>query len=272
MEAVTLNLALFLYLTAFAASLAMWLSAQEKWEKICRCLFGAAGIIHTANLLIRSYAAHRLPYTNLYESLLIFSWGIAAISLYLIIKRRLTYTAAVTLPTISAALIYAAQMDRTIHPLPPALQSSWLFIHVSLAIIAYGAFAVSGGLGVLYLILHHSLPRAQDQNLTLQRMETVDKLIFTTVIAAFPCLLLVIITGSVWAQQAWGSYWSWDPKETWALITAIVYALFIHARLQWRWQGQRSAWFAIVGFIVVLFCYLGVNLLMSGLHSYGSPQ
>lgn len=272
MESITLHLALFLYLAGLGASLALWLSSAPKWERLCRCAFCSGGLAHTANLLIRTYAAGRLPYTNLYESLLIFSWGIAAISLYIIIKRRFTSIALVTLPTICAAIIYANQLDSAIHPLPPALRSSWLFIHVSLAIVSYGAFAVSGGLGCLYLVLQK---RQQSQKTLpdfVPSLETIDKLIFSTIIMAFPCLLLVIVTGSIWAQQAWGAYWSWDPKETWALITAMVYALFIYSRLHWQWRGQRSAWFAIAGFIVVLFCYLGVNLLMSGLHSYGAPQ
>ena len=272
MEAITLHLALILYLFGLGASLALWLSASAKWENVSRAAFCGGAAAHTANLIIRTYAAGRLPYTNLYESLLIFSWGIAAISLYIIFRHRLTSTAAATLPIICAALIYAGQLDSSIHPLPPALHSGWLFIHVTLAIVSYGAFAVAGGLGVIYIIVNKLRSGPREIPAFVPNPETIDKLIFSTVILAFPCLLLVIATGSVWAQQAWGSYWSWDPKETWALITALVYALFIYARLHLHWRGLRSAWFAIAGFIVVLFCYLGVNLLMSGLHSYGAPQ
>ncbi|MBQ7568931.1 c-type cytochrome biogenesis protein CcsB, partial [bacterium] len=268
METVTLHIAIFLYLASLTASLALWLSQAPRLEQISRSAFCAGAIVHTANLLIRTYYAGRLPYTNLYESLLIFAWGIAAISLYIIIKRGMTALATVTLPTIAAALVYASQMDSAINPLPPALHSGWLFVHVTLAIVSYGAFAVSGGLGLLYLIAKRAEQRQHSYPAFLPALDTIDSMIFATVLLAFPCLLLVIVTGSIWAQQAWGSYWSWDPKETWALITAIVYAVFIHSRLRWHWQGSRSAWFAIVGFITVLFCYLGVNLLMSGLHSY----
>jgi cytochrome c-type biogenesis protein CcsB len=133
---------------------------------------------------------------------------------------------------------------------------------VGVAVAAYGAFTVSFGVALLYLLKEYfkikQLPEA----------EKLDDLTYKLIAFGFPFMTLVLITGAVWAEQAWGTYWSWDPKETWSLITLLIYAGYLHARLIWRWKGRTAAWLAVIGFAAVLFTYLGVSFLLSGLHSY----
>jgi ABC-type transport system involved in cytochrome c biogenesis permease subunit len=141
---------------------------------------------------------------------------------------------------------------KEIIPLVPALQSYWLFFHVALCFLAYGSFAVSFGVSLSYLFT---------------REVSLDELTYRSIAIGFVLLALGIITGAVWAHYAWGAYWSWDPKETWALITWLIYALYLHLRAI-GWRKKRSAWLAIIGFFAVIFTYLGVNFLLPGLHSY----
>ena len=152
-------------------------------------------------------------------------------------------------------------VQRTIQPLVPALQSNWLHIHVITCFLAYAAFAVSFIAGLLYLVKWKGVipPR-----------ETLDEINYRSIIVGFPMLSAGILTGAVWAHYAWGTYWGWDPKETWSLITWIVYALYLHARLVRGWKGKRIALVSIIGFLSVIFTYFGVNFILSGLHSYAT--
>jgi cytochrome c-type biogenesis protein CcsB len=139
--------------------------------------------------------------------------------------------------------------------------------------IGYGAFAVAGGLGMMYLLKKSAINHGRTEStLTggLPELKVIDDLTHKTIVFGFMWLSAGIITGAVWANEAWGTYWSWDPKETWSIITWFVYASTLHARFTRGWSGSRIAWLAIIGFVSVFFTYFGVNFLLSGLHSYGS--
>ena len=167
----------------------------------------------------------------------------------------------------------SATIDQDIKPLIPALQSNWLLAHVVTCFIGYGAFAVAAGIGILYLLKNLAGQRKLAQNNPLSmlpELPVLDDLTHKTIIFGFMWLTAGIITGAVWANEAWGTYWSWDPKETWSIITWFVYALALHARFTRGWNGTRIAWLAILGFLSVLFTYFGVNFVLSGLHSYGA--
>jgi len=157
-----------------------------------------------------------------------------------------------------------------ITPLIPALQSNWLTYHVITCFLGYSAFATSFVTSIVYLCKAKKAeprpaPAAQE---LLPSLAAADEIIYKTIAIGFLMLTVGIITGSVWANYAWGSYWSWDPKETWSLITWFIYAAFLHARLTRGWRGRRAAIISIVGFCSVLFTFLGVNYLLAGLHSY----
>jgi cytochrome c-type biogenesis protein CcsB len=156
-----------------------------------------------------------------------------------------------------------------IEPLIPALQSNWLTYHVLTCFLGYAAFAVSFGASIAYLIKDRKANMSSENSL-LPQITVLDEVIYKGVGVGFLLLGIGIITGAVWANYAWGSYWSWDPKETWSLITWLIYATFLHARLTRGWRGKKTAILSIIGFCGVIFTFLGVNYLLSGLHSYAS--
>jgi len=153
-------------------------------------------------------------------------------------------------------------------PLVPALKSNWLIMHVSVMILSYAALLIGSLLAILYCFLL-IMVRFGNQNTTYTPPQTIDSLSYQFIAIGFPLLTLGIVSGSVWANEAWGSFWNWDIKETWSLVTWLMYAFYIHSRLQYYWQGKPSAIIASLGFFVVGFTYLGVNLMGIGLHSYG---
>ena len=179
------------------------------------------------------------------------------------------------MPCVAVAIAYAslsARIDDKINPLIPALQSNWLIAHVVTCFIGYGAFAVAGGLGMMYLLKDASNHKETQSSMmvALPALPVIDDLIHKTIIFGFMWLSAGIITGAIWANEAWGSYWSWDPKETWSIITWFIYASTLHARFTRGWRGKRIAWLSIIGFLAVFFTYFGVNFFLAGLHSYGS--
>ena len=240
-----------------------------------------AWLIQTAGLALRWMESYQMgighaPLTNMYESVVFFSWTI--IILYLLIewKFKTKIIGAFAVPFAFLAMAYASfstNISKTINPLIPALQSNWLIAHVVTCFIGYAAFAVAAGLGVMYLIKNGSKKGDQKSHgliSSLPSLETIDDIIHKTMVFGFIWLTAGIITGAVWANSAWGTYWSWDPKETWSLITWFIYAITLHARYTRGWSGTKIAYLSIFGFFAVLFTYYGVNFILSGLHSYGS--
>ena len=240
---------------------------------------GAAVLaVQTAAIILRwgeSYALGygHAPLSNLYESLVFASWAIMLI--YLVFELRTKQRSIGVFPAMFSflAMAYASfstGVDSKIQPLVPALKSNWLIAHVITCFLGYSAFAVSFGLSILYLVR-----RARPDNPSptgifsaLPDARQLEAFNYQMVLFGFLWLSVGIITGAVWANSAWGTYWSWDPKETWSLITWLIYAALLHARTMQGWRGPRVAWLSMAGFACVLFTYFGVNFLLSGLHSY----
>ena len=161
---------------------------------------------------------------------------------------------------------------REIKPLIPALQSNWLLMHVSIMILSYAALLIGCIISITYIVIVSQSDNKKIETNNFQNdlfLNELDSLSYRILAFGFPLLTLGILSGAVWANEAWGSYWSWDPKETWAFITWLVFAFYLHTRLQYGWEGKKSATVATFGFFIVWICYLGVNLLGKGLHSYG---
>jgi cytochrome c-type biogenesis protein CcsB len=161
---------------------------------------------------------------------------------------------------------------REIKPLIPALQSNWLLMHVSIMILSYAALLIGCIISITYIVIVSQSDNKKIETNNFQNilfLDELDSLSYRILAFGFPLLTLGILSGAVWANEAWGSYWSWDPKETWAFITWLVFAFYLHTRLQYGWEGKKSATVAMFGFFIVWICYLGVNLLGKGLHSYG---
>ncbi len=212
----------------------------------------------------------RAPLSNMYESVVFFAWTI--ILLYLLIewKFKLRSIGAFAVPLAFLAMAYGsfAPIHKGITPLVPALQSNWLIAHVVTCFIGYAAFAIAAALAIMYLVKFYGNGGDEKQNSVLPSLKILDDIIHKCLVFGFIWLSAGIITGAVWANSAWGTYWSWDPKETWSLITWFVYAFALHIRYTRGISGKAIAWLALLGFLAVLFTYYGVNFLLSGLHSY----
>ena len=212
------------------------------------------------------------PLSNLYESLVFFAW--TTVLIYLIVERRWKARTLGTfvLPIATFILASTSLTDQEIRPLVPALQSNWLTSHVITCFLGYAAFAVAFSTSIMYLLKLRS-EKSDAAGRLVSRFpgsNALDEFTYKSISFGFPLLTAGILTGAAWAQYAWGSYWSWDPKETWSLIVWFIYAIYLHARIIAGWRGRRAAIISILGFIATLFCYMGVNLWLSGLHSYGS--
>ena len=257
-------------LAYFAAMILYFVFIAVKKDAVARVAVGlqiAGFILHTAALVCRGIGAGRLPLTNQYEFASAFAWGLCLVSLLFILKFRFTLLGAFAAPITFIIIGYAALQSKEIRSLMPALQSNWLGFHVSTAIIAYGAFGVSCVLGVIFL-LRDRMKESGFLDQHIPSREKLDMLSYRSVALGLLFLTFTIITGAIWAERAWGSYWSWDPKETWSLVTWIIYATYLHLRIRRGWQGRAAAIFAVIGFVCVIFTYIGVNTLLPGVHSY----
>ena len=236
----------------------------------------AAAVVSTAAIGVRWAESYkmgigRIPVTNLYESLVFFAWSVNLFYLVVEWKYKSRTFGAFVMPIAFGTMLFALTNESSIQPLVPALQSYWLHAHVITCFVGYAAFAVSAGVAVMFLMKAKREERKVTGGVVglFPSTKILDDLVYKAIVWGFPFLTAGIITGAAWANYAWGTYWSWDPKETWSLIVWLVYAAFLHARVTRGWHGRRAAILSIVGFLATIFCYLGVNLVLSGLHSYG---
>ncbi len=267
------------YTIAILLNVAYFANIKGKMSGLATLFTGFGWAANTAAIIFRAINAGHLPLTNGYEFLIAFAWGIVSLYLWFEYRYRLKTVALFILPIAWFILAYVSvemPVDQryTIAPLMPALKSNWLSVHVATAILSYGAFALSFGLASIYLIKEY-FKRQPARNLKfsgfiscMPAMELLDELSYRFITFGFFLLSMVIVSGAIWAEQAWGSYWSWDPKETWSLITWLIYGACLHARHTYDWKGRRSLVLAVIGFAAVLFTFFGVNYLLPGLHSY----
>ena len=236
-------------------------------QRLSLALYGTyftrlAAVFLTACLVLRTIATGHGPFTNQYEFSVAFAWGMVAAYIYFEHRYHIRTIALLVLPIAAALLLYALTVGATANPLVPALQNNLLLtIHVAVAIIAYGAFSISFAAAVLYLT------QPEEGRPGWPKPALMDEMGYRAVIIGFPLLTMTVVLGAVWAEIAWGSYWSWDPKETASLLTWLIYGAYLHARVARGWVGRRAAWLLIAGFASVLLCFFG-NLFFGGLHSY----
>jgi len=249
---------------AAVAQVVYLLRRERRLDPFSHYLLAAASALLLAGIVERSVRIRFVAVTNTFESLVFFA-GVTALVLFLyrlLAGERLLPLVAFGGTVISLALLAIASspaIPKEVLPPIPALQSYWLVLHVTLSFIGESFFIVSFVAAVLYLA-------SRDE----EQKKTLDRLTYTAIGIGYPIFTTgALIFGAVWAQAAWGSYWSWDPKETWALITWLVYTAFLHTRLVKKLRGRLSAILSIVGFAFTVFTFFGVNYLLSGLHSYG---
>lgn len=271
----------------FVAFWMMVVYAALRRERVGRIGIGLTWLgflSHGAGIGWRWYESYQLPggvghapFANFYESVVFFGWAIILSFLLLDLKLRRRVLGVFALPLALICMGWAQLRGQdAFEPLMPALQSRWLTYHVISCFLAYGAFAMSFCVSLMYLLKGRNPggnPAGSGRGGALALFparEVLDEINYRAVAIGFPIWTVGIVTGAAWASYAWGRYWSWDPKETWSLIVWFIYAAFLHARLTRGWSGRATAWLAIGGFVATLFCYIGVNKLLPGLHSYGS--
>lgn len=260
----------------------------ERQKNLANLSMILSNLLIAGGLGARWIEAGHFPLSNLYESLLFLSWTMTFIHLALS-NYKFKWLGMITTPTALmfngfASFSLPEEMQLS-GPLVPALQSNWLMMHVTLMIISYGTLILGSLIAMIYLVVNElaNPPMSQETKLAegyqpttkdeeKSITEALDNISYRLVGLGFPLLTIGIISGAVWANEAWGSYWSWDPKETWALITWLNFAIYLHTRLNKGWQGKKAAYVATIGFVIIWVCYLGVNLLGKGLHSYGFFQ
>ena len=259
-EATLFTITFFLYILSALVYLASGFARKERWAGTGLLLAAAGLVAHSGALIFRTVASRHAPFTNMYESLSFLAWATVLALIILDRKLRIPRVAPYLMLIVVALVALASSplMPKDAAPLVPALQSYWLWLHVSVTLLGEAFFAVAFVASLLYL--------AAD---TEEKKERLDALSYRAVAVGFPLFTLGgLVFGMVWAYKAWGTYWSWDPKEVWSLITWFVFALYLHTRIVMGWKGKRSALIAIIGFLAALFTYFGVNYLLSGLHSY----
>ena len=236
----------------------------------------AAVVLGLTGMLVRWYESYLLgtdighiPVSNLYEVFILFCMITALFYLYTEAHYATRQMGPFVMLVISAAvgflLWYTVTRDAAeIQPLVPALQSWWMKIHVPANFIGYGTFSLAAMVGVAYLLKSNGM--LVDR---LPSLEVLDDVMYKSIAVGFTFFTIATILGGLWAAEAWGGYWSWDPKETWALIVWLNYAAWLHMRLMKGLRGRFAAWWALIGLVVTTFAFLGVNMFLSGLHSYG---
>ncbi|RBY75032.1 c-type cytochrome biogenesis protein CcsB [Geodermatophilus sp. TF02-6] len=250
---------------------------SSRWGSIGLAVTVLGALAHAGVLVTRGLAAHRLPWGNVYEfATAVVLVGVAA---FVVLAVRVPGVrdmgAFVLAPAVLALVAIGLFLYTETGPLVAALRSSWLAVHVTSAILGFGVFFVSGIASVLYLLrIRHDTrdtPRGDGSSSVLSRLPsaaTLDRVAHRTAVFGFPIWTFAVIAGAIWAESAWGRFWGWDPKETWAFIAWVVYAGYLHARTTAGWRGRPAAWVNVVGLVVMVFNLLYVNMVSTGLHSY----
>jgi cytochrome c-type biogenesis protein CcsB len=271
------NVTLLLYLVATILFLVEVSSRHIKTAGIARWILWGGFVSHCAALLFRFIEVGHTPVASLYESLSFFAWALVGAFIVFDLRYRLAVLGAFVCPlAVVLMLVGSAVIIGGVEPQQPnpVLQSKWFPVHVTFAFLGYAVFGIAFAAGIMYLLQERMLKSKRFSALyyKLPALDTLDSINYKCLSFGFPLMTLGIISGAVWANSAWGGYWRWDPKETWALITWFWYAALLHGRLSIGWRGRRAAIFAIIGFVALVFSFLGVNLLLDGAHTFKSMR
>lgn len=261
------------YLVAAILYLGYWILRNERIGQTATVMTFIALFANTMFLVARTIEAKHSPFSNLYESMVFFVWMMVIGYLFLEFRYKLRVVGAFVIPLAFLAMFATSLLPfrfQSVQPLNPALQSIWLEIHVFTTFTGYAGFGISFGLSLMYLLKKRQEDRGKNNKLlqVFPDLSILDELSYKAIAWGFPFLTAGIITGGVWANYAWGSYWSWDPKETWSLITWFIYAAYLHARVTRGWRGRKAAHLSIFGFVAMVFLYWGVSFVLPGLHAY----
>ena len=290
-----LSLGIFaFYILLFSLPFSLTATLKNKSSYFVKCLSISANIFIALQLISRWIISSHFPISNLFESLCFLSWGLILAQLLLEREYQTPIISTLSIPVILLTLGFACfvlpEDLRSSSNLVPALRSSWLVMHVSVVMLSYASLIIGSCLSASVLLIDNNqalqirsnsvgIGGYKNSNLATNKeiikpyqfshLEKLDTLSYRSILVGFVLLTLGLVSGAVWANEAWGTWWSWDPKETWAFISWLFYAAYLHMRISKGWQGRKPALLATSGFFVVLICYLGVNFWGVGLHSYG---
>jgi cytochrome c-type biogenesis protein CcsB len=274
LDQVLIVIAIGAYVVGALALLVYFFSREEWLRNLGAPLAIAGAIAQFAQLIARYEMTGVWPLLNLYGSLSLFAAVAVTIFIIFAFRYNLWFAGGFLLAIAAISLAYAMTWNEGTMPAVPSLQSYWVKIHIPLVVSSYGAFLVSFVLSCIYLVKFYvgravaETSRTAAWLATLPSLPQLDVLVYRAVAVGLPLLTLGIITGAMWAHEAWGGYWQWDPKETAALFSWITYAVYMHLHTRSAWRGVRTSWISVIGFASIIFCYLGVNIWISGRHSY----
>ena len=255
--------ALALYAVAVILQFTGTAFKKDRLLRLAWWVFLGAFAVHAVFIAVRGVVARRIPLSNQFEFANAFAWGVALMLIVVRGRMKADWLTVAAMPAALLVMTYAALQPMEIHDLMPALRSAWFGVHIGSAVLSYAAFVIAGSIGLRYLLA------VKKGNADKKALDQMDYLSYRMVAFGFLFLTVVILSGAIWAEQAWSSFWSWDPKEVWALITWIIYAVYLHLRLRRGRRGTAMAWFLVIAVPVVFFTFAGVNTLMHGLHTYG---
>ncbi|MHB9035819.1 MAG: c-type cytochrome biogenesis protein CcsB [Armatimonadota bacterium] len=276
------KIAFWVYLAAAACYVHGIIKNQKGTAKLGRVFLLGGLVAHTAALVIITVAIGRPPFLNLYEYMMSFTWAAAVVYVALELSTKNSVFGGFCVPLITAFVYFTqalpnAKIDDAVMP---ALRSAWRVPHISSAILAYASFGLAFVLAIMFLIregadtsLAKKGEKGTGKSFWATRLPTaavLDQTVYRMIAFGFLMQTLLVVVGAIWAQFAWGRYWGWDPKETWSLITWLIYATYLHTRTMLGWRGRKSAWLAIFGFGATIFTLLGVSFIFHGLHSYAA--
>lgn len=267
MEILT-NITIFLYMTGTAGYFAYLFFQKDYLQKIGFGLLCFGFLFHSTSIALGFFRSGHIPVNNLNETLLIAAWAVVGVFLWVQYKYRLKILGVYAAPLAAFVMVMASQLSREPAQTKNIFNSFWFHIHILGVFIGEAAFALACGLGILYLIQEYAI-KSKTHGFFYKRLPSLELLDLTgyaCIIIGFILLTLGLITGFVYAESLWGRLWSWDPKEIWSGITWLIYAALLHQRMTVGWKGRKSAIMAIIGFMVILFTFFGVNFLLKGHH------
>jgi len=271
-EGLFFKLAFILYSVSTVGFFIYFRSLKPEALKGARLVLLGGFFCHTLNIALRLKALKAPPVTSFHESSSFLAWAVVGVYFFFVYRGPKVYTLGTfLLPLVLFLMTVSALFPSEIAPLPPVLRSLWLPIHAIISLLSYAFFLIAAVAGLMYLLQERQVKHKRLGGLfkRLPPLESLDRLNELCLKYGFPLLTLGIITGAIWAEKAWGAYWSWDPKETWSLILWFIYAALLHERLLIGWRGRKAAIMALIGFGVWMISYFVVNLFLPGLHSYG---
>jgi cytochrome c-type biogenesis protein CcsB len=271
MNVLPFELALTFYLVAVILGGVELVRGSRLTSRLMLLSTGIGFLIHTVSIVHRYAAAGHLPITSPHEAASFFAWCVVLLFFAMEFRYRVGLLGSFIMPVVFALMLASSMLSREMKPLDPLLQSTWLGVHTLFAFLGNAAFALAAVTGIMYLVQEHYLKSKHLGGLfeRLPSIQTLDYLSYRMISVGFPSLIMAMVTGALWSKSAFGTYWNWDPREIFALVTMLIYATILHARLIVGWRGRKAAVLSIIGFLTIIIAFFGIKLFAEGYHVFG---